>query len=74
MTEQREEFREEQVPVEVEGIPIKINTNETNRAIKNLKNRKASGAGGIKAELIKSGTPKLIRIITNLINRCIQEK
>lgn len=43
LTEQRKKFKEENMPVGVEEIPVKIKVNTIVRAIKKLKNRKASG-------------------------------
>lgn len=61
------------MPVRVEGFPVEIEVNTVVRAIKKLKNRKASGVGGIKAEMIKNGTEKLMRRIRSLINMCIRK-
>lgn len=52
---------------------IQLTIERTEEAVKNLKNGKTSGPGGIPAELIKNGTCKLIRLITKLFEMCINE-
>lgn len=44
------------------------------KAIKMLKNGKACGPEGIYAELIKCGTSKLYRIMTTIINQCLNSE
>lgn len=52
---------------------IEIQEEQVTKAIKEMRNGKAPGPGGIPVELIKNGTPKLYRMITKLMNKCINE-
>ena len=47
----------------VAGIPMEIGIWEVKEVCKNLKNWKPPGLGGIPAEFIKNGTPKLYKYL-----------
>ena len=53
------------------GIVIEIDSNRVKQAIMRMKNGRAAGPGDIPIELIKSGVPKLLEIITILLNKII---
>lgn len=74
LSEDRPQFSEKYTPnIIIDGEPIEIQTNMVEKAIKNMKNRKASGPGGIAAEMLKNGTKKLKEMVTQLLNKCINE-
>lgn len=52
---------------------ITVTEERVKRCIKGMKDGKAPGPGEIPSELIKNGTPKLVRIMTKLINSCINK-
>ena len=74
LTEDREKFLGDGTVVEVEGESIKVDIDTVAEAINKLKNRKAPGPGGIYAEMIKNGTDTLLRMMTEMINKCIERK
>jgi exonuclease III len=49
-------------------LNFKFTENEVNKAIKHLKNGKASGIDSIKAEMLKSGSAHMLKVITKLFN------
>lgn len=73
LVEDRENFKKEGPRVTVQGEPIEIQIENVEKAIKNMKNRKASGPGDITAEMLKNGTEKMRKMITILYNKCINE-
>lgn len=52
---------------------ITVTEDRVKRCIKEMKGGKAPGPGEIPSELIKNGTPKLVRMMTKLINSCINK-
>lgn len=73
LSEDRPQFIEEQTNITVDGEPIEITIDMVQKAIKNMKNGKASGPGDVAAEMLKNGTIKLNEMITKLLNKCINE-
>lgn len=71
LTENRQMTTERIDNVCVRGENHDIPIERISKAINALKNRKASGPGGITSEMIKYGTPKLQRMITTLFNKCM---
>ncbi|KAF2893115.1 hypothetical protein ILUMI_13058 [Ignelater luminosus] len=60
LTEERPAFMIEETQINIEGERLEIMSGDIKKAINSLKNKKASGLGGIKAELIKNGTDKMV--------------
>lgn len=62
--------------MEVEGDLVTINTETqaVDKATKKLKNGKASGPGGTVAEMVKSETNNLIRLIMQLFNLVLRKR
>jgi len=58
------------VPEELPSSLQNITEEETQRAIKSLKNNKAAGCDEISAELLKFGGHSLLSALTSLMNRC----
>jgi len=50
---------------------IEIDSNTVKHAIMRMKTRRAAGPGDIPIELIKSGSQKLLEMITILLNKII---
>ncbi|XP_047107262.1 uncharacterized protein LOC124776352 [Schistocerca piceifrons] len=75
LTENREEYLgnpeyNEMIDLQAENyIRLEIETVKT--AIKSLKNGRATGIGGIPVELLKLGTKKLMELLRNLFERCL---
>lgn len=75
LTESKKEFLEDEEALETqEHEEIVITQELVQKAIKTLKNNKSSGPGGINPELVKHGPEKLVRIITTLFNKIINEE
>lgn len=71
LTETRNEFQANNINVDQLGQPILLELETVKIATKKLKNHRAGGPGGIPAELIKNGTDKLLRLITQLFQKCL---
>ncbi|XP_049809026.1 uncharacterized protein LOC126252198 [Schistocerca nitens] len=52
-------------------IKLNLEIETVKTAIKSLKNGRATGIGGIPAELLKLGTKKLMELLRNLFERCL---
>ena len=72
LSENRPEYQEPPQPeINIEGEEIYVDTNKIKTAIMSLKNGRACGPEGVYAELIKSGSKKLFRMLTNIVNQCL---
>lgn len=52
--------------MKIMGKPMDIT-----KAVRNMKNKKANGHGGISAEMIKNVIEKLYKMTTRLFNKCL---
>jgi len=69
ITEKRPEYRIKAQPhIQIKGKKINIGVEDVERAIKSLRNGRACGSKGIYAELLKSRTRKLYRMLSNIIS------
>ncbi|KAL3287057.1 hypothetical protein HHI36_001545 [Cryptolaemus montrouzieri] len=72
LTEERQEYRIEiEHKINVEGEPVEVTPETVKKTITNLKNDKASVPEGIPGELLKNGTEKLYRMLTKVMNECL---
>lgn len=71
LKENRPQYTQEASQINIEGERVEIDGNTVKKAIVKLKNGKSCGPEGVSAELLKNGTDKLVRTITQLFNDCL---
>ncbi|KAL3271908.1 hypothetical protein HHI36_022378 [Cryptolaemus montrouzieri] len=72
LTEDRQEYRIDiEHNINFEEEPVEVAPETVKETITNLKNGRASGPEGVPAELLKNGTEKLYRILTKVMNECL---
>lgn len=70
LTEDRQEYLvQSPVPYQIEGQPITVSTKLVEKAVNNMKNKKAPGPEGIPAELLKCNSKKLNKMLAYLFER-----
>lgn len=68
LQEERPQYIWNSIPINIQGETVDIDETTIRKAINELKNGKSCGPEGVYAELLKSGTGKLIKILTKLFN------
>ena len=73
LTENRPEYKGTKniLPTETDGGILEVSEERVRKAARELKDGKSCGPEGVYAELIKHGTGKLIKMLTWVINRCL---
>jgi len=57
----------------MDGV-VEVSEERVRKAVRELKNGKSCGPDGVYAEMLKHGTNKLIKMLTWVINRCLNGK
>jgi len=55
----------------MDGETVEVSEERVRKAVRELKNGKSRGPEGVHAEILKYGTDKLIKMLTWIINRCL---
>jgi len=55
----------------MDGETVEVSEERVRNAVRELKNGKSCGPGGVYAEMLKHGQDKLIKLVTWVINRCL---
>jgi len=55
----------------MDGETVEVSEERARKAVRELKNGKSCGPEGVYAETLKLGTDKLIKMLTWVINRCL---
>jgi len=55
----------------MDGETVEVSEERVRKAVRELKNGKSCGSEGVYAEMLKHGTDKLIKMLTWVINRCL---
>jgi len=55
----------------MDGETVEVREERVRKAVRELKNGKSCGPEGVYAEMLKHGTDKLIKMLTWVINRCL---
>ena len=55
----------------MDGEIVEVSEERVRKAVKELKNGKSCGPEGVKAEMLKHRTDKLIKMLTWAVNRCL---
>jgi len=58
-------------PTQMDGETVEISEERVRKAVRELKNGKSCGPEGVYAEMLKHGTDKLIKMLSWVINRCL---
>ena len=76
LTENRPEYEETKniTPIQMDGEIVEVSEERVGKAVRELKNGKTCGPEGIYAEMLKHGTDKLIKMLTWVINRRLNEE
>jgi len=55
----------------MDGETVEVSEETVRKAVRELKNGKSCGPEGVYVEMLKHGTDKLIKMLTWVINRCL---
>jgi len=55
----------------MDGETVEVSEERVRKPVRELKNGKSCGREGVYVEMLKHGTDKLIKLLTCVINRCI---
>jgi len=58
-------------PTQMDGETVEVSEERVRKVVRELKNGKSCGSEGVHVEMLKHGTDKLIKMLTWVINRCI---
>ena len=58
-------------PTQMGGEIVEVSEERLRKAVRELKNGKSCGPEGVYTEMLKHGTDKLIKMLTWVINRCL---
>jgi hypothetical protein len=73
LTENRPEYEGTKniSPTQTDGGIVEVIEERVRKAVREVKNGKSRGPEGVYAELLKHGTDKLMKMLTRIINRCL---
>jgi len=58
-------------PKQMDGETVEVSEERVRKSVRELKNGKSCGPEGVYMEMLKRGTDKLIKMLTWVINRCL---
>ena len=58
-------------PTQMDGEIVEVSEERVRKAVRELKNEKSCGPEGVYAEMLKRGTDKPIKVLTWVINSCL---
>ena len=58
-------------PAQMDGETVEVSEKMMRKAVREIKNGKSCGPEGVYAEMLKHRTDKLTKMLTRLINRCL---
>jgi hypothetical protein len=72
-TENRPEYEGTKniTPMQMDGEIVEVSEARVRKAVRELRNGKSCGPEGVYAEVLKHGTDKLIKMLTWVLNRCL---
>jgi hypothetical protein len=73
LTENRPEYEGNKniSPTQTDGEIVEVSEEKVRKALRELKNGKSRGSEGVYAKLLEHGTDKVIKMLTWVINRCL---
>jgi truncated hemoglobin YjbI len=74
LMENRHEFQNIQTDTVIMGNVEKITIDEIKRSLKNMKNGKSPGLGGITVELLKNAPEAVLHILRIIFNKCLLDE